>query len=115
MLAYDFDDTVGLDGPDAFGASRAAFAALARTLGGHEAADWTHDQLEDHLQAHGRELLRLLLQDHLDLRAVREQQAARRPARPSTAKASATPRASPTGRWRPATSATWPRSMARCG
>jgi hypothetical protein len=36
---------------------------------------WTHDQLEEHLTTHGRELLRLLLQDHLDLRAVREQHA----------------------------------------
>jgi hypothetical protein len=77
MQAYDTaDDAVVLpEGPDAFGASRAAFEALTVTLGGHEAAGWTHDQLEDHLQVHGRELLRLLLQDHLDLRAVREQHA----------------------------------------
>nr|WP_246239824.1 ISKra4 family transposase [Acrocarpospora corrugata] len=40
-----------------------------------DAAAMTHDQLEDLLQVRGRELLRLLLQDHLDLRAVREERA----------------------------------------
>jgi hypothetical protein len=64
-----------LEAPDAFGASRAAFDALTTTLAGAPAGSWTHDQLEDHLEAHGRELLRLLLQDHLDLRALRERHA----------------------------------------
>jgi hypothetical protein len=113
MQAYDTaaDDTTGLDGPDAFGASRAAFDALTRTLGGRQAAGWTHDQLEDHLFVHGRELLRLLVQDHLDLRAVREQHAvAQGRAAPVTdAEGSATARRST------ATSATWPRCSARCG
>lgn len=62
-------------GPDVFGASRAAFDALTTTLASATAGGWTHDQLEDHLATHGRELLRRLLQDHLDLRAVREQHA----------------------------------------
>jgi hypothetical protein len=66
------DDVVPTEGRDAFAAACAAFAALTVTLDGHEAAGWTHDQLEDHLQVHGRELLRLLLQAHLDLRALRE-------------------------------------------
>ena len=35
----------------------------------------THDQLEELIEARGRELKRQLLQDHLDLRALREEQA----------------------------------------
>jgi hypothetical protein len=41
-------------------------------LAGADADGLTHAQLEDRLAAEGRQLLRLLLQDHLDLRAVRE-------------------------------------------
>src|SRR6266542_1330840 len=70
MQAYDndaCDDAVLAE--DAFARSRAAFAELAATLGGAEAGGWTHDQLEDHLERDGRQLLRRLLQDHLDLRA----------------------------------------------
>ena len=47
------------------------------TLAGAETAGWTHDQLQDHLDIQGREALRLLYQDHLDLRAMREQHAIR--------------------------------------
>src|SRR6266702_2367857 len=54
MQAYDndVDDTVLLEGegPDAFGASRAAFDALIAALGGVQAGGWTHDQLENHLE-----------------------------------------------------------------
>jgi hypothetical protein len=75
MQAYD-DDPLGAE--DAFGASRAAFEALTATLGSDEAGGWTCDQLEDHVQAHGRELLRRLLQDHLDPRALRERHAVQR-------------------------------------
>lgn len=77
MQAYadNVDDAVPLEGPDAFGASRAALEALTVTLGSAAAGTWTHDQLEDHLATHGRELLRQMLQDHLDLRANREQHA----------------------------------------
>jgi hypothetical protein len=64
-----------LEGADAFAASRAAFDALAVTLGSAQAGQRTHDQLEERLETDGRELLRLLLQDHLDLRALREQHA----------------------------------------
>lgn len=73
MQAYDDGLLAGV--PDPFCASRAASDALAATLGSAEADGWAHDQLEDHLQARGREVLRRLLQDHLDLRAVREQRA----------------------------------------
>ncbi len=81
MQAYDdAGDDAGMDaaqlgGPGAFGASRATFDALVATLGSAEASGWTHDRLEDHLETDGRELLRRLFQDHLDLRALREQHA----------------------------------------
>jgi hypothetical protein len=61
-----------LDSLEVFAAARAAFADLVATLAGSQAATWTHDQIEDHLQVDGRELLRLLYQGHLDLRARRE-------------------------------------------
>src|SRR6266545_4136639 len=81
MQAYDdARDGAGMDaaqlgGLDAFGASRAAFDELVATLASAQTGGWTHDQLEDHLETNGRELLRLLFQDHLDLRARREQRA----------------------------------------
>ena len=78
MQAYDDarDDAVlWVLAEDAFASSRAAFDTLTATLAGAEAGGWTHDQLEDHLETDGRELLRLLFQEHLDLRALREQHA----------------------------------------
>ena len=42
-------------------------------LGDPATTEWTHADLEDRLAAPGRELLRSLAQDHLDLRAEREQ------------------------------------------
>lgn len=38
---------------------------------------WTHAELEEHLEEAGRQLLRQLMQDHLDLRARREEEAVR--------------------------------------
>ncbi len=64
-----------LEGLDVFCAARAAFEALVATLAGAQAAGWTHDQVEQHLDTDGRELLRLVFQGHLDLRALREQHA----------------------------------------
>lgn len=52
-----------------FVASQAQFDTIVSWLASPDAAGWTHGQLEDLLAARGRELLRLLLQDHLDLRA----------------------------------------------
>ncbi len=79
MQAYDNDacDDAALCVPaeDGFARSRAAFEELAATLAGAEAGGWAHDQLEEQLETGGRALLRLLLQDHLDLRALREQHA----------------------------------------
>jgi hypothetical protein len=56
----------------AFGRSRDRFETVASWLGGQESAGCTHAELEARLQVEGRELLRQLLQDHLDLRAQRE-------------------------------------------
>jgi hypothetical protein len=82
MQAYDIDLDVDADdavlcvpAEDAFAGSHAAFAALTATLASAEAGSWTHDQLEDRLETDGRELLRRLFQEHLDLRALREQHA----------------------------------------
>jgi len=56
-----------------FACSREAFARIGEWLGGPDAAELEHAGLEEELTERGRELLRLLLQDHLDLRAAREQ------------------------------------------
>lgn len=57
----------------AFTASREHFEALVEFLGGQASAELTHAQLEEHLAVAGRELTRLLEQDHVDLRAAREE------------------------------------------
>lgn len=59
-----------------FDASRAKFESLVVLLDGADAGALTHGQLEERLQVEGRELMRLLFQDHLDLRAGRERRAA---------------------------------------
>jgi hypothetical protein len=61
--------------PDAaaFGGSQACFEEIVGWLEGADAGSLTHAELEDDLDQRGRELLRRLLQDHLDLRARREQ------------------------------------------
>jgi len=56
----------------AFARSRELFARMEEWLDGPEAARLEHAALEEQLAARGREMLRLLLQDHLDLRAARE-------------------------------------------
>jgi len=60
-------------GGEAFGGSRSCFEDIAGWLAGSEAASLAHGQLEDDLDRQGRELMRRLLQDHLDLRAEREE------------------------------------------
>jgi hypothetical protein len=59
-------------GSGAFAASRARFATVLEWLEGPEAAGLEHAELEGQLDTKGRELLRRLLQDHLDLRARQE-------------------------------------------
>ncbi|MDQ3578952.1 MAG: ISKra4 family transposase [Actinomycetota bacterium] len=56
----------------AFTRSRERFDALLAGLGSPETAGITHADLEERIGCQGRELLRCLLQDHLDLRAARE-------------------------------------------
>jgi hypothetical protein len=58
---------------DRFEPSRAAFEALVGFLDGADAAKLTHAELEERIRADGFEVLRLLFQDHLDLRAGREE------------------------------------------
>lgn len=58
---------------DGFAASRAGFEQLVDFLDSSEAAGLAHVELETQLDTRGRELLRQLFQDHLDMRAHREQ------------------------------------------
>ncbi len=58
---------------EAFGASQARFEAILAWVGGQQAGDMTHAQMEERLHTDGMRLLRQVLQDGLDLRARREQ------------------------------------------
>jgi len=58
-----------------FERSQALFAGLVEWAAGEEALAFEHSELEVRLAADGRELLRQVLQDQLDLRAAREQRA----------------------------------------
>ncbi len=58
---------------EAFGGPRACFEEIVGWLESSDAASLTHGELEDDLDRRGRQLLLRLLQDHLDLRARREQ------------------------------------------
>ena len=70
--------TDGSDGSDAsadledFAAARACFATIESWLAGPDSSGLDHAELEQQLDTRGRELLRLLFQDHVDLRALRE-------------------------------------------
>lgn len=55
-----------------FAASQAGFEELVGWLEGTEATGLTHAELETELDQRGRELLRRLLQDQLELRALTE-------------------------------------------
>jgi hypothetical protein len=63
----------GSDRAAAFACSRQQFESLISFLDGTDAAGLSHAELEDRLAVDGRELLRRLLDDHLALRAAREQ------------------------------------------
>ena len=58
---------------DGFASSREQFESLVSFMAGTDAAGLDHAGLEERLDRDGRELLRRLLDDHLALRAVREQ------------------------------------------
>ena len=66
-----------IPGAGPFAASVMLFTTLVEELQALEAGGLTACELEDLLDERGRELQRQLLQDHLDLRAAREEQAAR--------------------------------------
>ncbi|KPI00456.1 hypothetical protein OK006_8271 [Actinobacteria bacterium OK006] len=72
MKPYDTHATT-----DPFARSVSAFETLRCTLSGSDASAWTHAELEERLDVAGRELLRQLLQDHLDLRASLEEEEVR--------------------------------------
>jgi hypothetical protein len=57
---------------DVFADSRVGFESLVTMLCGAEAGASTHAELEERLHADGMELLRVLFQDHLCLRALQE-------------------------------------------
>jgi hypothetical protein len=59
-------------GPMRSRARGSAFEDTLTWLAGHDAAGLAHDELEARLDVDAREPLRVLLQDHLDLRAERE-------------------------------------------
>lgn len=65
-------------GADPFAASKNVFDAVVAELSGQRTATLAHAQLEELVAARGRELLRQLLQDHLDQRAAREERAVAR-------------------------------------
>lgn len=59
-------------GEGAFAGSRGLFEAMAAWLEGGEASGLEHAELEGRIEVEGREVLRQLFQDHLDLRAQNE-------------------------------------------
>ena len=67
------EDVAAAEGPGGFAASREQFESLVGFLDGVDAAGLSHAELEERLDRDGRELLRRLLDDHLALRALREQ------------------------------------------
>jgi hypothetical protein len=60
---------------DPFARSRICFGSLAEDLASDRAGEMTPGQLEELTGVRGREVQRQLLQDHLDLRAICEQEA----------------------------------------
>lgn len=61
------------DGPgDVFDRTRVRYELAVAVMSGEEMTDRTHAELEDRVTELGREFMRCLLQDHLDLRAARE-------------------------------------------
>ena len=69
---------------DPFAASKAMFAALADELAGPAAAGLTAAELEELIDEESRKAVLRLLQDHYDLRALREEQQARKHPGPVT-------------------------------
>ncbi|MFD4974986.1 hypothetical protein [Streptomyces sp. NPDC058424] len=69
----ELDSAAGLEQViTSFAASWNLFGALVEDLHDESADRLTHAQLEDLIASRGREVMRRLLQDHLDLRSIRE-------------------------------------------
>ncbi|MFC5675731.1 ISKra4 family transposase, partial [Streptomyces incanus] len=68
MERYDTNDV-----PDPFACSMEAAKSLAVRLSAPETADLDHAAVERLIETEGREILRRFFQDHLDLRALREE------------------------------------------
>src|SRR5207244_11243206 len=66
-----------IGGADPFAASMKLVTALVAELQAPEAAGLTAYELEQFVADRGREVQRQMVQDHLDLRAAREQETAR--------------------------------------
>jgi hypothetical protein len=98
-----------IGGADPFAASMKLVTALVAELQAPEAAGLTACELDQFVAGRGREVQRQMVQDHLDLRAAREEETAREH---GTAVAGRTGSRG-TG-WRPATAGCWPRCSARC-
>lgn len=62
----------GAGDPAGFSASRERFDSVIAFLDGATGAALSHAEMEERLTVQGRDLLRQLYQDHLDLRAERE-------------------------------------------
>jgi hypothetical protein len=103
MAAYA---TVPPDDP--FAVSKAMFAAFADKLAGPAVAVLTACELEELIDEESRKAIRQLLQDHYDLRALREEQQARKRPAPVTGTDGITRPG-----WRPGTAGCWPRCSAR--
>jgi hypothetical protein len=84
------------------------FAALAGELAGPAVAGMTACGLEEFIDEESRKAVRRLLQDHYDLRALREEQQARKHPAPVTGTAGITRTRLETGHGR-----CWPRCPAR--
>ena len=61
-----------IQGLEEFTAAREQFAALVTQLQSNQALRMEHDEIEELISHEGTELLRRLLQGHLDLRAAKE-------------------------------------------
>ena len=93
---------------DPFAVSKAMFAALAGELAGPAAGALTACELEELIDEESRKAVLQLLQDHYDLRALREEQQARKHPAPVAGTDGITRTRLETG-----TAGCWPRCSAR--
>src|SRR5258707_7658266 len=90
-----------IGGADPFAASMKLVTALVTELQAAEAAGLTAYELEQFVAGRGREVLRQMVQDHLYLRAAREEETAREHGAPVVGPDAITRRRVETGHGRP--------------